>query len=92
MTGERAEPWVPCEAAAAKGQKFVLHKVCHTTEDGPRLFTMRFRCAPSVTLKPLSLSPLSCTWEFSSACSCCSDLFPAQWPVQFVSMYHASQS
>jgi hypothetical protein len=43
VTGERVEPWVPCEAAAAKGQKFVLHKVCHTTEDGPRLFSMRFR-------------------------------------------------
>ncbi|BDA49774.1 probable mitogen-activated protein kinase kinase kinase 11 at C-terminar half [Coccomyxa sp. Obi] len=46
-TGERAEPWVPCEAAAAKGQKFVLHKVrrCGDPADEPCQFTMRFRPA-----------------------------------------------
>ncbi len=47
VTGERAEPWVPCEAAAAKGQKFVLHKVrrCGDPAEEPSQFTMRFRCA-----------------------------------------------
>ena len=44
-TGELAEPWVPCEAAAVKGQKFVLHKVRLARGDGARLLTMRFRCA-----------------------------------------------
>ena len=44
-TGELAEPWVPCEAAAVKGQKFVLHKVRLAHGDGSRLLTMRFRCA-----------------------------------------------
>lgn len=45
VTGERAEPWVPCEAAAAKGQKFVLHKVrrCGDPAEEPCQFTMRFR-------------------------------------------------
>ena len=47
VTGERAEPWVPCEAAAAKGQKFVLHKVlrCGDPTEEPSQFTMRFRCS-----------------------------------------------
>lgn len=43
-TGELAEPWVPCEAAAIKGQKFVLHKVRLSAAQGNRLLTMRFRC------------------------------------------------
>jgi len=42
-TGELAEPWVPCEAAAIKGQKFVLHKVRLSHASGDRLLTMRFR-------------------------------------------------
>ena len=42
-TGELAEPWVPCEAAANKGQKFVLHKVRLSHASGDRLLTMRFR-------------------------------------------------
>lgn len=54
VTGERAEPWLPCEAAAAKGQKFVLHKVrrCGDPADEPCQFTMRFRCAlfPHLTI------------------------------------------
>ncbi len=47
VTGELAEPWIPCEAAAGKGQKFVLHKVrrCGDPADEPCQFTMRFRCA-----------------------------------------------
>ena len=51
-TGELAEPWVPCEAAAVKGQKFVLHKVRLAHGDGSRLLTMRFRCAPRPRLLP----------------------------------------
>ena len=53
-TGELAEPWVPCEAAAIKGQKFVLHKVRLAHGDGSRLLTMRFRCAPRPRLLPLA--------------------------------------
>ena len=43
-TGEVAEPWVPCEAAAVKRQKFVLHKVRLSSATGEdRVLTMRFR-------------------------------------------------
>jgi hypothetical protein len=56
-TGEVAEPWVPCEAAAAKGQKFTLHKVrLSSAACGDRLLTMRFRlgvCPPPWPLLPL---------------------------------------
>ncbi len=45
-TGELAEPWVPCEAAASRRQKFVLHKVRVSHAGTERLLTMRFRCAP----------------------------------------------
>ena len=44
-TGELAEPWVPCEAAAGRRQKFVLHKVRVSAAGTERLLTMRFRCA-----------------------------------------------
>lgn len=46
-TGELAEPWVPCEAAAARRQKFVLHKVRVSQAGCERLLTMRFRCGTS---------------------------------------------
>lgn len=47
-SGELAQPWVPCEAAAAKGQKFVLHKVRRAGAAGEdKLFVMRFRCVPA---------------------------------------------
>ena len=42
-TGELAEPWVPCEAAAGRRQKFVLHKVRLSAAGTERLLTMRFR-------------------------------------------------
>ena len=42
-TGELAQPWVPCEAAAAKGQKFVLHKVRRSGRGCDKRFIMRFR-------------------------------------------------
>ena len=55
-TGELAQPWVPCEAAAAKAQKFVLHKVRRAGRSDGKMFIMRFRCAallPLVDSKPL---------------------------------------
>ena len=71
-TGELAEPWVPCEAAAAKGQKFVLHKVrLSSAADKDRVLTMRFR---------QGTQPPSCHSLITAAvvlrkfnCCCCSN-------------------
>ena len=96
-TGELAEPWVPCEAAAARRQKFVLHKVRVSRAGSERLLTMRFRCAPP----PQRLSAgcclhaparcqalLSLPWRF--ACShplnmlyCAPRLFQARSPAVY---------
>lgn len=72
VTGERAEPWVPCEAAAAKGQKFVLHKVrrCGDPAEEPCQFTMRFRCdrLPLMALANSNWNVRECTgicWQSS---------------------------
>jgi hypothetical protein len=70
VTGELAQPWVPCEAAAAKGQKFVLHKVRRAGRGGNKLFIMRFRCAQLPLSALLSFPPtacLRCPWLHQTA-------------------------
>lgn len=87
VTGERAEPWVPCEAAAAKSQKFVLHKVrrCGDPADEPCQFTMRFRCArtPSSLCRRVPHS-FSCWVLLLRAAA--SDLLPSRCWIQFLTL------